>query len=54
MNPDYETFEFMLYDLIESLTDDKLTAEQEHKIDRIKRIVALNMSSTSAQTADNS
>jgi hypothetical protein len=53
MNPDYETFELMLYDLIESLTDAELTAEQEHKVDRIKRIVSLNMS-ISAQTADNS
>ena len=53
MNPDYETFEFMLYDLIESLTDAELTAEQEHKVDRIKRIVGLNMP-TSEQTADNS
>lgn len=53
MNPDYETFEFMLYDLIESLTDAELTEEQEQKIDRIKRIVSRNMT-TSAQTADNS
>lgn len=54
MNPDYETFELMLYELIESLTEAELTAEQEHKIDCIKRIVGLNMQATSAQTADNS
>ena len=48
-----QTCALPIYDLIESLTDAELTAEQEHKVDRIKRIVSLNMS-TSAQTADNS
>jgi hypothetical protein len=54
MNPDYETFELMLYDLIESLTDSELSLDQEHKIDRIKRLVKLNMDSTSVKTANNS
>jgi hypothetical protein len=54
MNPDYETFELMLYDLIESLTDSELSLDQEHKIDRIKRLVKLNMDSTSVETANNS
>ena len=54
MNPDYETFELMLYDLIESLTGSELSLDQEHKIDRIKRLVKLNMDSTSVETANNS
>jgi hypothetical protein len=54
MNQDYDTFELMLYDLIESLTEFELSVEQEHKIDRIKRIVKLNMESTSVETANNS
>jgi hypothetical protein len=44
----------MLYDLIESLTDSELSLDQEHKIDRIKRLVKLNMDSTSVETANNS
>lgn len=54
MNPDYDTFELMLYDLIESLTDSELSLEQENKIDRIKRLVKMNMDSTSVETANNS